>query len=116
MELLVTTTFTAPVAWAPVTAVMVVELTTTTLVAATPPTVTVAPLWKLLPVMVTAVPPAVVPLLGLMAGFELAKGERRPSYKGAEWAGGLGVGSITATTRGWNTCCAVRRRVGPIWR
>lgn len=39
-------------------------LTTTTLVAAVPPNVTVAPAAKLVPVIVTAVPPAVVPLLG----------------------------------------------------
>lgn len=39
-------------------------LTTTTFVAAVPPNVTVAPVVKFVPVMVTAVPPAVVPLLG----------------------------------------------------
>src|SRR5580658_7887717 len=44
---------------------MVVPLTTTTLVAATPPNVTVAPATKFVPVMVTAVPPAVDPLLGV---------------------------------------------------
>ena len=43
---------------------MVVELTTLTLVAAVPPKVTVAPDWKLVPVMVTAVPPAVDPADG----------------------------------------------------
>jgi hypothetical protein len=46
-------------------AVIVVLFVTTTLVAAAPPNVTVAPLAKLVPVMVTAVPPAVVPLAGL---------------------------------------------------
>lgn len=60
----VTTTVTAPTAWAGVVAVMLVLLTTTTFVAAVPPNVTVAPVAKLVPVMVTAVPPAVVPLLG----------------------------------------------------
>jgi hypothetical protein len=45
---------------------MVVLFTTTTLVAAVEPKVTVAPAAKLVPVMVTAVPPSVDPLLGLM--------------------------------------------------
>src|SRR5438309_2383137 len=43
---------------------MLVALTTTTVVAAAPPTVTVAPATKPVPVRVTAVPPAVGPLLG----------------------------------------------------
>jgi hypothetical protein len=46
-------------------AVIDVLLTTTTLVAAVLPNVTVAPETKLVPVIVTAVPPAVDPLLGL---------------------------------------------------
>jgi hypothetical protein len=50
-----------------VVAVMVVLLTTTTLGDVATSKVTVAPVRKLLPVMVTAVPPAVVPVLGLMA-------------------------------------------------
>ena len=41
-----------------------VLLTTVTLVAAVPPRVTVAPARKPVPVMVTAVPPAVVPDVG----------------------------------------------------
>ena len=45
-------------------AVICVPLTTTTLVAAVVPNVTVAPVTNLVPVMVTAVPPAVGPLLG----------------------------------------------------
>jgi hypothetical protein len=44
---------------------MLVLLTTTTLVAAALPKVTVAPEAKFVPVMVTPVPPAVGPLLGL---------------------------------------------------
>jgi hypothetical protein len=48
-----------------VAAVIVVPLTTTTLVAAALPNVTVAPDAKFVPVMVTAVPPAVDPLFGL---------------------------------------------------
>jgi hypothetical protein len=60
----VTTTSTAPAACAGVVAVMVVELVTDTLVAAVPPNVTeVAPV-KCVPVMVTAVPPLVEPVLG----------------------------------------------------
>jgi hypothetical protein len=43
---------------------MVVPFTTTTLVAAVAPNFTVAPDTKLVPVIVTAVPPAVVPVLG----------------------------------------------------
>jgi hypothetical protein len=46
---------------------MVVLLTTETFVADAPPNATVAPAAKLVPVMVTAVPPAVGPLLGLTA-------------------------------------------------
>jgi hypothetical protein len=44
---------------------MVVEFTTTTLVPAVPPKLTVAGETKLVPVSVTAVPPPVGPLLGL---------------------------------------------------
>jgi hypothetical protein len=43
---------------------MDVELATTTFVAATPPTMTVAPLLKSVPVIVIAVPPAVEPEAG----------------------------------------------------
>ena len=45
---------------------MEVLLTTTTLVAAVPPNDTVAPVAKFVPVIVTAVPPAVGPLFGDM--------------------------------------------------
>src|SRR5262249_12235010 len=45
--------------------VMVVAFMTTTLVAALPPKDTVAPLTKPVPVMVTGVPPAAGPLLGV---------------------------------------------------
>jgi hypothetical protein len=60
-----TATVTAPAAWAGVVAVMVVLFTTVTPVAAVPPNVTVAPAAKFVPVIVTAVPPAGGPLLGL---------------------------------------------------
>jgi hypothetical protein len=62
--LTVTVTVAAPALPVGVLAVMDVLLTTTTLVAAVPPIVTVAPVAKLVPVMVTAVPPAVDPLAG----------------------------------------------------
>jgi hypothetical protein len=60
----VTVTVTAPALPAGVVAVIWVPLSTTTLVAAAPPTVTVAPVAKFVPVIVTAVPPAVDPLFG----------------------------------------------------
>ena len=62
--LLVTATVTAPALPAGVVAVIVVALTTTTFVAAVPPKVTVAPDAKLVPVIVTAVPPVIGPLFG----------------------------------------------------
>ena len=62
--LTVTVTVTAPAVPAGVVAVIWVALTTTTLVAAAVPNVTVAPAAKLVPVMVTAVPPAVEPVFG----------------------------------------------------
>jgi hypothetical protein len=62
---LVTVTVTAPALSAGVVAVIDVLLTTTTLVAAVLPNVTVAPDAKFVPVMVTAVPPVVGPVLGL---------------------------------------------------
>ena len=60
----VTVTVTAPALPAGVVAVMVVPFTTTTLVAAVPPNVTIAPVAKFVPVMVTAVPPPVDPVFG----------------------------------------------------
>ena len=62
---LVTVTVTAPAAPAAVVAVIVVLFTTTTLVADPLPNVTVAPAAKFVPVIVTDVPPAVVPPFGL---------------------------------------------------
>ena len=61
---LVTTTLTIPAVCAGVTAVIVVAFATLTFVAAVPPTVTVAPSTKFVPVIVTDVPPAVVPVFG----------------------------------------------------
>jgi hypothetical protein len=63
---LVTVTVTAPTVPAGVVAVILVALATTTLVAAEVPKVTVAPVAKFVPVMVTAVPPAVDPVFGEM--------------------------------------------------
>jgi hypothetical protein len=63
--LLVTVTVTAPAPPAGVVAVICVPLTTTTLVAAVAPNVTLAPAAKFVPVIVTAVPPAGNPLFGL---------------------------------------------------
>jgi hypothetical protein len=62
--LTVTVTVTAPALPAGVVAVIEVLLTTTRLVAAVAPNVTVAPVAKLVPVIVTAVPPAVGPPIG----------------------------------------------------
>jgi len=61
----VTVTAAAPTVPAGVVAVMVVLFTTTTFVAAAAPNVTVAPVTKFVPVIVTAVPPPVDPLFGL---------------------------------------------------
>jgi hypothetical protein len=61
----VTVTETAPAVPAGVVAVIDVLLTTTTFVAAVAPNFTVAPAAKFVPVIVTAVPPATGPLLGL---------------------------------------------------
>ncbi len=60
----VTVTVTVPTAPAGDVAEMVVLFSTVTLVAALAPNVTVAPAAKLVPVMVTAVPPLVGPVLG----------------------------------------------------
>ena len=64
---LVTTTLTAPAAWAAVVAVIEVPLTTVTVLAAVPPNLTVAPARKPVPVMVTAVPPLTDPDPGEIA-------------------------------------------------
>jgi len=63
--LLVTVAVTAPALPTGVVAVIVVLFTTATLVAAVLPNVTVAPVEKFVPVIVTAVPPVSAPLFGL---------------------------------------------------
>jgi hypothetical protein len=60
----VTATATPPAAWAGVVTVIVELFVTTTLFAAVPPNVTVAAAAKFAPVIVTGVPPPVVPLFG----------------------------------------------------
>src|SRR5215510_5852394 len=72
---LVTVTVTAPAACAGVVAVICVPLTTTTLVAAVPPNVTVAPETKFVPVIVTLVPPVAGPEFGLTVPTEGAGNE-----------------------------------------
>ena len=74
-SVLVTTTSTAPAACAGVVAVIEVLLATFTPVAAVPPSFTVAPARKPVPVMVTVVPPARLPVAGEIpltvgAGFD----------------------------------------------
>ena len=61
----VTATLFAPAVPAGVSAVTLVAETTTTLVAATPPTVTLVAPGRFAPVRVIAVPPIVEPLVGL---------------------------------------------------
>ena len=60
----VTTTLVTPAACAPVVAVIEVGETTTTLVAKVPPMLTVAPVTKPVPVIVTLSPPTSRPLDG----------------------------------------------------
>ena len=62
----VTVTSLAPAVPAGVFAVIVVESTTTMLVAPTPPIFTLSAPVKLVPLMVTAVAPAKTPVFGLM--------------------------------------------------
>lgn len=62
---MVTVTSTTPAACEGVRSVAFVELVTTTLVAFTPPNVTVIPARKFLPMSVTFTSPAVVPVVGL---------------------------------------------------
>jgi hypothetical protein len=64
VSVLVTTMFCAPAVPAGVVQVIDVDDTMVTLVQATPPTVTVAPDKKFVPVIVIAVPPAAVPEVG----------------------------------------------------
>ena len=76
---LVTVTFTAPATCAVVVPVMLVALTVET-VRADPPKDTVAPLWNPVPVTVTDVPPALVPLFGVT---DVAVGAGAPYVKQA---------------------------------
>ena len=74
VSVLVTTTLLEPADPAGVVAVIAVELATVTEVAATPPTVTAAPILNPVPVIVIDVPPSVVPMAGtivLIVGAEI---------------------------------------------
>jgi hypothetical protein len=87
VSLLVTITFTGPVACAGVVAVIVVLFTTVTPVDAVPPMLTVAPARNPVPVMDTAVPPLIVPEFGEMevtvgAGVELELRRRELATEG----------------------------------
>ena len=64
VSVLVTTTSTAPAAWAGVVALIEVPFTTVTPVAAVPPKLTAAPARKPVPLIVTPVPPLVLPEVG----------------------------------------------------
>ena len=63
---LVTTTLAVPAEWGAAVAVIDVLLTTTTLVAAVPPIVTVAPARNPVPAMVRLPPPLMGPVLGVI--------------------------------------------------
>lgn len=94
--LTVTFTVTVPAAFAGVVAVICVLLVTTTFVAAAVPNVTVAPDAKFVPLIVTAVPPAVVPLFGetlLTVGITTYV---KPFAKTPLWAPGLVTVTVTA--------------------
>lgn len=66
-SVLVTTTLTVPAAWAGVVAVIALLFTTVTPVAEVPPSCTLAPARKPVPVMASAVPPLRVPETGEIA-------------------------------------------------
>ncbi len=88
---------------AAVTAVIEVALTTITLVAATPPIVTVAPVVKPVPVSVTAVPPAAGPTLGLIAVTVGARDKREAVREAAA----LAIQLVTTTSTAPGACAAV---------
>ena len=88
----VTATLFAPTVPAGVTAVTLVDETTTTLVAATPPTVTLVAPVKLVPVIVIAVPPAVEPVAG-----ETEETVGGATYVNAFVAVAVPFGVVTAT-------------------
>jgi hypothetical protein len=98
---LVTTTFTAPAAWAGVVAVIDVLLARVTLVAGVPPRLTVAPVRKPVPVIVTRVPPLVVPVLGVTE-----------ATLGAGVDGGFGVAAIPPPQPGRDSARSNREQPG----
>src|ERR1043165_4479986 len=92
----VTVTLTAPPACAGVVAVIFVELTTTTLVAAAPPKVTVAPLTKPVPLIVTDLPPVVRPAGGTTEVM-LRPGDVAVTLTLADFASVQPLASVTVT-------------------
>ena len=102
---LVTTTVTAPALCAGVVSVIEVALTTITLVAATPPNVTVAPVVKSVPVSVTAVPPADGPEVGLTVVTVGGAMYVKPFARLPLWPSGLVTTTVTAPgacARAWS--------------
>src|SRR6185436_4066448 len=101
---LVTVTPTVPAAWAGAVAVSWIELLKVTEAAATSPNLTVAPLWKLVPVIVTEVPPLVKPCPGetrVMVGA-VAAGKTQVPMRGVMWL------VIRSTVVGWKTLAAAQ--------
>jgi hypothetical protein len=101
---LVMATATEPAACAGVVAVRWLELTRETLVAELPPKVTVAPLAKLEPVMVTTVPPAVPPEFGETL---LTVGDEEPNVKPPASTALIPPGLVTATATEPAACAGV---------
>jgi hypothetical protein len=87
----VTTTSSAPAGIDGVTAVSTELPTTFTVGEATPPNVTDAPAWKLLPMIVTVVPPATGPVVG----------------ESCDAVGAVTAGAVGAVTAGACTCGAL---------
>jgi len=102
-SVLVTTTFTAPAACDVVVPVMLVALMVDT-VRAEPPNETVAPAWKSVPAIVTAVPPALAPLFGVT---ELTVGAGPRYVKQAEQVPLCASGLVTVTFTAPTACAVV---------
>ena len=100
-SVLTTMTFTAPATWAGVVAVIDVLLTRVTPVAGMPPRLTVAPVPKPVPVIVTVVPPLVVPVLGVME-----------ATLGAGLDGGSGVAAMPPPHPGKSSASSNREQTG----
>src|SRR5438034_5217780 len=103
VSVLVTTTFTAPAACDVVVPLMLVALMVDT-VRAEPPNETVAPAWKSVPAIVTAVPPALAPLFGVT---ELTVGAGPRYVKQAEQVPLCASGLVTVTVTAPTACAVV---------